>query len=108
MKLLNNLISTVKYWKDYFQSDVSLIVDDLCEYLRYCPQAFEVTQEGGDLYIGLRDSRMWRHLPARIRLGFSEMTLDMAANSHAPINVREYKKLGAALDLWLDDREQLA
>ena len=108
MKLLNNLISTVKYWKDYFQSDVSLIVGDLCEYLRYCPQAFEITLGEDDVLIGLKDPSMWRHLPARIRLGFSEMTLDMTANSHAPINVREYRKLSAALDLWLNDREQLA
>lgn len=108
MKLLNKLIATARYWKDYFQSDVSIVVEDFCEYLRYCPQAFEVTQEGDDLLIGIRDSHMWRYLPARIRLGSSKMTLDMEANSHVKINVREYKKLGAALDLWLNGREQLA
>lgn len=110
MKLLNFLIAHVKYWKDYFQSDVSIVVEDLCEYMRYCPGAFEITQEGNDVLIGLKDAYMRKHyLPARIRLGSDDfLTLDMEANPRTPVNVREFKKLDVALDLWLSDKEQLA
>lgn len=105
MNLLKTLISTVKYWKDYFQSDVSIVVEDLCEFLRYCPHAFDITLKGDSLFIGLKDSYMWKHLPVRVRMEAGSLTLDMDANPRVPLNVREFQKLAAALDLWMSDIE---
>lgn len=93
----------LKFWYDYHFASVSMIVEDMCEYLKYAPQAFYLKEGPDGILIGLRDSRMWQHLPARVRLETTQITLDMGLSApRVELNIREFAMLAQAVSDWLE------
>lgn len=104
MQFLKNLFAKIKLiWTARGLKEVSIVVDELAESMQMFPEAFEMTMQGGELFIRAQDNAFAQsHFAgASIRLEPTTMTLQMPNFDRVELSATDKVVLMGAVRTWL-------